>query len=128
MRNKLLPLTLFLNLYLGFGVTGQTFQNYLKALNSYVAVAPESGQLMRAIDFPVNLFTGTANVALPIYNVRGIGLSVPISLSYSGAGGIRIDEIAPETGLGWSLSLGGEITREIRGTADEGSGASSRII
>ncbi len=128
MKNRLAALFLVPIMMSHFKSGGQSFANYIKALNSYVAVAPESSQIMRAIDFPVNLFTGTANINLPIATVTGMDISVPVALNYSGAGGIRVDELAGEAGLGWALSLGGEITREIRGTADEGTSTSAGLF
>ncbi|THU39223.1 hypothetical protein FAM09_11960 [Niastella caeni] len=68
-------------------------------------------------DIPVSQYTGIANVSIPIQTLEYAGLSVPISLSYHG-GGIRVEEEASWTGLGWSLNAGGVITRSIRGLDD----------
>jgi YD repeat-containing protein len=127
MSKKLFPIAIFFCICICNKASGQSFDQYLKTLNSFVAVAPESAQIMKAVDFPVNLFTGTTNVDIPIYTLRGIDIAVPVSLRYNAGGGVRVDEISSENGLGWALAAGGEITREVRGTPDEGGGSGFAI-
>lgn len=98
---------------------------YLKTLNSYVAGSPEASQIMKYQDYPINLFTGTPQIGIPVYTLTGKGIAVPISISYHAGGGVKVDELATKVGLGWSLSAGGEITREIRGGEDEGGSVGS---
>jgi len=107
------------------GQTASPNAEHIKSLNSYVPGSPESGQLMKYMDYPVNLFTGTPQIEIPIYTLQGDGIAVPISLSYHAGGGVKIDELPGDVGLGWMLNAGGEITREIRGVADEGGSGSS---
>ncbi|WP_176842217.1 RHS repeat domain-containing protein [Chitinophaga filiformis] len=73
---------------------------------------------MKYGDVPVTLSNGLPGISVPIYTVEENGMQVPISLSYH-AGGIKVDEPASWTGLGWSLSAGGAITREVRGLPDD---------
>jgi len=61
-----------------------------------------------------NHLTGTANVSIPLYQVG----NVPISLNYS-ARGIQPKQVAGLVGLGWNLSAGGSITRQVNGLADD---------
>lgn len=68
-------------------------------------------------DFPVNLFTGTASIGLPLYSASGRTLSVPVALSYKTTG-IRVSQLASPVGLGWSLEVGGVITRIVKGDVD----------
>ncbi|CAL2055230.1 YD repeat-containing protein [Tenacibaculum sp. 190524A05c] len=42
-------------------------------------------------------------------------------MSYHGRG-VKVSETAPRTGMGWSLTYGGDISRQIRGKADDGAG------
>lgn len=107
---------------------GQTLENYVKNLNSYVQVAPEASQLMKAIDYPVNLFTGSPTVSLPLYTVEGKGIRVPLTLNYQACGGVKVDEPASECGLGFVLSGPGQITREVRGTPDEGGSGAAGLL
>lgn len=67
---------------------------------------------------PPSLFTGTANISIPIYTINTRdGFTFPISIVYS-ASGIKVDEIASNVGLGWGLSAGGNITRVVKGRDD----------
>lgn len=43
---------------------------------------------------------------------------MPVSLNYH-SGGIKVEEIASSTGLGWSLNAGGIVSRSVRGMEDE---------
>jgi hypothetical protein len=67
---------------------------------------------------PVGLHTGTANIDIPLYEVKEGNISVPISLKYHSAG-IRPEEQPSWVGLGWSLHAGGAITRNVHGIPDE---------
>ncbi len=81
--------------------------------------SPESSALIRSINIPVNHYTGTASIGVPLMNIQSGGINIPISLSYQ-TSGIKVQDIAPWTGLGWNLSAGGKITRLVRGKPDEG--------
>jgi len=67
---------------------------------------------------PVNLFSGTPSISIPIYTLKGHELSVPISLTYD-ASGIKIDQIATNIGLGWNLNFGGVVSRKVNHLADD---------
>lgn len=83
------------------------------------APSPEGGNSNRFQDVSVNLYTGSAAVPIPLYNLRDGALQVPISLDFN-ASGIKADEIASWAGLGWSLSAGGMISRMAKDKPDEG--------
>ncbi len=59
------------------------------------------------------LYTGTANISIPLHTMDFDGWSLPISLSYHAAG-IRTNQEATEVGLGWSLSSTAVISRRIK--------------
>ncbi len=80
--------------------------------------SPNAASLGDYGQVPVGLFTGTPQVNIPLYELNEGRLKVPIGLHYS-SNGIRVDEIASNVGLGWSLNAGGIITRVIRDDADE---------
>lgn len=67
---------------------------------------------------PVSLYTGKVNLEVPIYQLKGKEISIPISLSYS-SGGFKVGEIPGWTGLGFALNAGGVITRSALGRPDE---------
>lgn len=61
-----------------------------------------------------NLFLGTVDVNIPIYEQGGIGAR----LSYN-TKGVPVREMAGVAGLHWNLVTGGAITRSIKGLPDE---------
>ncbi len=89
--------------------------------------SPNVYALSKYGDIPVNYSTGVPNINIPLMTLTDRGLKLDISLSYH-ASGIRVDEEAPWTGLGWSLNAGGVITRVIRGDADLPNASSSGVF
>ena len=77
--------------------------------------SPTAANLGLYGDIPVSYFTGTPNISIPLYEIKGKQINVPISLSYHSAG-IRPDTHPGPTGVGWSLMAGGVITRTVRGS------------
>jgi hypothetical protein len=67
----------------------------------------------------VDLTTGKAQINIPIANLSGSGISMPVSLFYDG-GGRKVDEYASSVGLGWDLSIPYSIQRSTIGLPDEG--------
>jgi len=67
----------------------------------------------------VDLYTGTAQVSIPICQMVSKELTIPVSLYYTGARGIRVQDYAGPAGLGWQLNAGGGISRVVRGYPDE---------
>ncbi|MFH1591197.1 MAG: hypothetical protein ABIC95_04685 [archaeon] len=63
--------------------------------------------------------TGDLMLSVPLLNVPGVGgLEYPISLSYIGGGGIKMEQDASWVGLGWALSAG-EVSRQVIGLPDD---------
>lgn len=79
--------------------------------------APEAASLGNYGNVPINKYNGTANVSVPIYAVGLDNLSLPLTASYN-TGGIRVGQDATWVGLGWNLTTGVSITREINGFDD----------
>ena len=80
--------------------------------------SPDAAAYAKYVDIPVSYYTGMTNISIPIYELKGRNLSIPISMSYH-ASGIRVEEIASRFGLGWVLNGGGIITRTLRGLPDD---------
>ncbi|SDQ01651.1 PKD domain-containing protein [Mucilaginibacter sp. OK268] len=66
----------------------------------------------------VNPLTGTANVAIPVYQINKGSVSVPVTLVYGGRG-IKPKDVESSAGIGWYLSAGGQVSRELRGLPDD---------
>ena len=81
--------------------------------------SPNAAALGKYGDIPVSTYTGLPSISVPLGELKGKFLSLPISLSYH-ASGVKVDEVASSVGLSWALNSGGVITRTIHGTPDEG--------
>ncbi|GAA3626408.1 SpvB/TcaC N-terminal domain-containing protein [Flavivirga jejuensis] len=83
--------------------------------------SPEASALAEYAKIPVSLPTGVANINLPLMELKGKDMNIPVSLSYHSAGN-KVNEMSSSVGLGWTLNAGGVITRVVRGRADETNG------
>lgn len=98
---------------------------YISANNTtFIPKSPTEGMSPAAMafhrygDVPVSLYTGTPSVNIPLAELKEGHLMLPINLSYHSAG-VKINEHPGWTGMGWTLTAGGAITREIRDVPDE---------
>ena len=80
--------------------------------------SPEASNLGRFGEIPVNLSVGMANFSVPVYTIQESGFELPISINYQ-HNGLMVDQIPGHLGMGWNLSAGGMITRQMRGRPDE---------
>lgn len=80
--------------------------------------SPEATSLAKFVEVPVSHYSGLPGINIPFYTIDLDGLKIPIGLSYH-ARGIRVEEIAPRVGIGWSLNYGGVISRQTRGKNDD---------
>jgi hypothetical protein len=79
---------------------------------------PEIASLGTYGNVPVSLYTGQPNISIPLYEIKEGSISVPISLDYHLAS-VKPNRHTGWVGLGWVLSSGGYITRNVRGLMDE---------
>jgi len=86
--------------------------------NYGIPLPPESYQFKKRLLNNVSLYTGQPSIDIPIYTINFDGMEIPISISYN-TGGIKVEEDATSIGLGWSLNIGGQITRTNHGAPDE---------
>ena len=119
--NRIIISTHFFLLFLLFNGSELFAQNDPPYVTTQRIIPPSPEAVsLGAVDFSnVNLYTGKVSYSLPIYNINQNGISFPITLSYTGGGGIKIEEIASSVGLGWSITSTGVISRAIRGIADD---------
>ena len=75
---------------------------------------------------PVNMFSGVPSISIPLYELKEGNLSLPISLNYNLAS-VKPNIHPGWVGLGWSLSAGGYISRNVRGAYDEKTTTSQEI-
>ncbi len=84
-----------------------------------VPPSPDAAALSKGAFYDISNYTGIANISVPIHTLKSGDLSLPISLNYF-AGGFTVAEEASWVGLGWTLSAGGVITRQVKGLDDFG--------
>jgi len=101
---------LFLLLFLPFFTTAQNLPNVIPP-------SPQSQELHKYIDFPVDYSTGVPEISIPLYEIKVKGLTIPITLSYH-ASGIKSGQDDGKVGVGWSLSSDYRVSRTIYGRPD----------
>ncbi len=115
MKNLLLIVVF---LFVGFFGFGQEDTVGNPGLPNITPPSPTSYELGKYGQVPINNFTGTFSTEIPLYSYLTRGGIIPISLSYR-SNGIRVDQLSTVMGLGWSINMGGVITRIVRDLPDE---------
>lgn len=112
--------TFFCLLLLNFVYASAQVNNdqQIAVLKNVVPPSPNSSSLGKYGEWPVSLYTGVPNISVPVTELKGRTISVPVSLSYH-ASGNKVGETPSWVGLGWSLNAGGAVTRSLRGLPDE---------
>ncbi len=99
-------------------ITVASATNLSNLLPQLTPKSPNVGNLGRYGEYPVSMFTGLANIEIPIFNVEVNGISMPVKLTYH-ASGNKVTDVASFVGLGWSLQYAGSINKQMRGMPDE---------
>lgn len=88
--------------------------------NNIKLPSPNASAIAKYGNIPVNTYTGSYNISIPIYTYQSPNgkFSLPVSLNYQ-TGGVKVDEMSPNTGLNWALQAGGVITRSMVGLPDD---------
>ncbi len=112
----------FIVLYCVFSITIIHAQNpYISnELPTIIPPSPTVAALMKYEEIPVSTYTGIPNISIPLFNFKfpSHDIAVNVGLSYHAAS-TKVDELASDIGLGWSLTGGGSISRSVRGMPDE---------
>ncbi|WP_025742731.1 RHS repeat domain-containing protein [Aquimarina pacifica] len=109
MKEKLLSLILVCNFVILYSQTENTSVN---------SPSPNAATLGLFGSVPVSHFTGTPNINIPLHTISEKDIAIPLTLSYH-LSAVKPDAHPGWVGLGWSLSAGGSITREVKGIPDE---------
>ncbi|WP_298309690.1 hypothetical protein [uncultured Aquimarina sp.] len=133
MKNISLFLTLFLITSLGYAQTGDdgggtAAFDYTAELSRAVTIpnSPEAQAFIKYGNVPLNQYTGTPNISIPICEIKGNSISMPISMTYD-ASGIKVNQLATKVGLGWNLNYGGVVSRQVHGLPDQADGTYAKI-
>lgn len=79
---------------------------------------PNTATLAQYGVVPMSLHTGKANLSIPLLDVTARGVKLSASLLYD-TSGILVNSLPSWTGHSWTLSVGGVITRAVKGYPDE---------
>ena len=108
----------FLFLLLG-SITDQTkAQSINLGPENPQVLSPNAYEMVKYGRVPVDFFNGLANVTIPLTEVKAKDYTLPIYLTYHGAGN-KTEQHPGWVGLGWALHAGGSITRIRNGLKDE---------
>lgn len=90
---------------------------FSQSMLKYDTLSPGVGSLLRVQSLPVDLHSGRANIAIPLYSIALKNYSYDIQLLYNSEGN-KVDLPVGNVGLGWSIT-GGQIYRVANGMIDE---------
>lgn len=105
-------------------MTTDDFLSFLRSLTSCFSIKKRLTIILlilaisEAFSQSVDPLTGTVRFSVPLGQLQAVDISVPISIGYHGDA-LRVDDGQGSCGLNWSLSIGGSITRQVRGLPDE---------
>jgi YD repeat-containing protein len=85
--------------------------------NNVVPPSPQAASLGSFGNIPVNYYTGSPNINIPLYSIGGQSISSPITLTYD-AQSLRVATVPSWVGWGWTLQAGGVISRSVQGYPD----------
>lgn len=80
--------------------------------------SPQSHSFEKYGNVPVNMYTGSIDLKIPITSFDAGGMNVPVILSYDSSGFIPHKKSDP-AGINWTLLAGGRITRQLNKVPDE---------
>lgn len=85
---------------------------------NFAAKSPEAAAFLRYGEYPVELSTGVPGISIPLYTIDIGDYKLPITLDYH-ASGIKVNQEATWTGLGWNLNYGAQVILSVRDDIDE---------
>lgn len=90
-----------------------------KYLPNYTPLSPNAAGIQKFQDYQVNLSSGSPSISFTLFNATSGNLNLPITLHYNSFNGHTLTDLASWVGWGWSLDLGINMSRNIRGAADD---------
>ncbi|WP_192350275.1 RHS repeat domain-containing protein [Algoriphagus sp. Y33] len=86
-----------------------------------VPLSPNAAAITQYGETPVDKFTGVPAISVPLFEIGTKNFSIPIGLNYN-ASGNKVETIASNVGLGWSINTIPVISRSVNGLPDNGPG------
>ena len=97
--------------------SAQSIESYTHAID-FLPPPPNATAIMKHDALTISKNTGSPNIHIPLMPLKGVKLNLGASISYASTG-LKVDEIASRVGMGWTIQLGGVVTRTVRGAPDE---------
>lgn len=110
----LLALQIIIVLLACFEAAAQSLYN-----SEYLPPDPQTWGFVKYGGLTPDLYTGAVKAEIPVYTYKDPDFEIPITLSYTSSGYMP-NITANYVGLGWTMNVGGIITRKVRGVKDEG--------
>lgn len=92
--------------------TGIAFAQNQNLINAPIPTTPNAAAILKFVDMPVSHYTGVPQISIPLFNIKGKDLNLPISINYH-ASGLKANEVVGWVGSGWTLTGTGVIGRTI---------------
>jgi len=120
MKRITLTVYVIFNILIGFAQGGGEVGTTQELKKSPIAPSPNAASIGKFGEIPVSLSTGIPSISIPFFTYKGnkTGFELDVSLRYH-AGGHKVDDMASNVGLGWSLNAGGVVSRTMRGRPDD---------
>ena len=116
MKYRILVLCLICCFYAVLQTSAQNPLNQFN-LKKMLPTSPEAAMIARFGEIPVGYYNGVADISIPLYTIKDVGIEVPVVLRYHGSG-VKVDDLGSNVGLGWSLEPAGSIVQVIKGKPD----------
>lgn len=83
-----------------------------------IPIAPDAWSFMKYGGYTApDLYTGTLHLSIPLYTYKDRDFEIPLSLDYTTTG-LMPNTTTGTVGMGWTLNVGGCISREVRQHSD----------
>lgn len=112
---KILIKTILVTAFLSINLCAQEYNQFDNTTTTTLS-SPDVYNFEKYSLNSVNHYVGKVDISLPIYTIKTGGIEYPINLVYD-SGGIKVDQISSDVGLGWSLT-NTIITRNINSDND----------
>lgn len=102
----------------GFAQQGSNASQEMQIKEPKSLLSPNVATLGTFCEPNVALYTGAPSISIPLFEVPLQDFVLPITLQYNGTS-ILVDQPPSWVGLGWNLSAGGVITRQVKDRPDD---------
>jgi hypothetical protein len=88
------------------------------SITTPIPLSPNAASINTYGNVAMSLYTGQANISIPLYEFNTGYLKMPITLAYS-YNGLKVEDYSGWVGTGWTLNTPSVVTRQVRSLPDE---------